>query len=280
MLFPSLLQGEKVAESIVRQLDRIRMVQTHFDAVAIIRGGGGDIGLAGYNRYELTRQIALFPLPVITGIGHATNETVTEMVSFRNCITPTDLGGFLLQQFHNFSVPVQEAQRILTETSRQLLKDSLYHLLETVTNFQTQTTNFLHASTRILIHQATGIRGFTGFFIRNKRDILTRSSIQMKSGVARVTKTSHVRLTDCMATLRTRAVRLIRDWKSTVDTLSKQLHLLDPVRVLSRGYTITLLNGKPVYTSHEVSPGDILKTITSEGSITSTATEIQSEPSP
>lgn len=277
MLFPSLLQGEKVAESIGRQLDRIRLVQDHFDAVAIIRGGGGDIGLAGYNHYELAKQVALFPLPVITGIGHATNETVVEMVSFRNCITPTDLGGFLIQQFHNVSVPVKEAQRILTEATRQLLKDSAYRLQETAANFRVRTTNFLHSATRMLIQQATGIRGFTGFFIRNNRDILTRSSRLMKSGMARITTSSRVRLADCITGCHTQAGRLIQDRKSLVEALSKQLHLLDPDRVLSRGYTITLMHGKPVRASTEVIPGDFLKTITFDGSIQSTVTEIQSE---
>ena len=280
MLFPSLLQGEKVAESIGRQFERIRLVRHHFDAVAIIRGGGGDIGLAGYNHYELARQVALFPLPVITGIGHATNETVVELVSYRNCITPTDSAGFLIQQFHNVSVPLQEAQRILTETTRHLLKDSAYLLQETAGNFRTRTTHFLHSATRMLIHQATGIRGFTGFFIRNNRDILTRSSYLLTSGTARIMTASHVCLTSHLATCRSQAVRLISDRKSMVEALLKQLNLLDPNKVLSRGYTITLVNGKPIRTITEVTTGDSLKTITFNGSIISTATEIQPEPTP
>ena len=46
MLFPSLLQGDKAADSIINQLKRIKKVIYHFDVVAIIRGGGGDVGLA------------------------------------------------------------------------------------------------------------------------------------------------------------------------------------------------------------------------------------------
>ncbi|MFH1160742.1 MAG: exodeoxyribonuclease VII large subunit [bacterium] len=258
MLFPSLLQGEKVAESIGRQLERIRLVQRHFDAVAIIRGGGGDIGLAGYNQYELARQVALFPLPVITGIGHATNETVTEMVAFRNCITPTDLAGFLIQQFHNFSVPVKEAQRVVADAGRQILSDERRNLIESAVNFRNRTRHFLASSARMLIHQATGIRGFTGFFIRNNRDILAQSSHLLLIGTA----------------------RLITDRSTAVETLTRQMELLDPKRVLSRGYSITMVNEKPVRSSSQVIPGDSLKTITFDGSIISTATEIQPEPKP
>lgn len=71
-LFPSLLQGEKAVEGIINQLTRIKKVINHFDAVAIIRGGGGDIGLSCYNNYQLSKEFALFPIPVITGIGHST----------------------------------------------------------------------------------------------------------------------------------------------------------------------------------------------------------------
>jgi exodeoxyribonuclease VII large subunit len=256
MLFPSLLQGEKVAESIGRQLERIRLVRSHFDAVAIIRGGGGDIGLSGYNQYELARHVALFPLPVITGIGHATNETVTEMVAFRNCITPTDLAGFLIQQFHNFSVPVKEARRIIVESGRQLLSDERRNLITAAGNFRSRIRDYLASSTRILIQHTTGIRGFGGFFIRTCREKL-------------ISEFRH---------LGNEACRLTHDRVTRIAELEKWVALLDPKRVLSRGYTITLHGRKFIRRATDVKPGDPLKTITFEGSILSTTNQIQPEP--
>lgn len=110
-LFPALLQGDKSVPSIIRQLANIAEKTTEFDAVAIIRGGGGDVGLSSYNNYQLAKAIAIFPIPVITGIGHSTNETVSEMVAYRNAITPSELADFLIQKFHQFAIPVDEAQR-------------------------------------------------------------------------------------------------------------------------------------------------------------------------
>ncbi|HSJ12196.1 MAG TPA: exodeoxyribonuclease VII large subunit, partial [Gillisia sp.] len=80
-LFPAVLQGEKAVTTIISQMDRIRELKGVFDAVAIIRGGGGEVGLSCYDNYELAKTIATFPLPVLTGIGHSTNETVSELVS-------------------------------------------------------------------------------------------------------------------------------------------------------------------------------------------------------
>lgn len=110
-LFPALLQGDKSVPSIIKQLAVIAEQTDAFDAVAIIRGGGGEVGLSSYNNYLLARAIAIFPIPVLTGIGHSTNETVSEMVAYKNAITPSELADFLIQKFHNFAIPVDEAQR-------------------------------------------------------------------------------------------------------------------------------------------------------------------------
>src|SRR5690606_3676084 len=89
LLFPAVLQGEKAVSTIVEQLEKIKQNFRHFDAVAILRGGGGEIGLSCYDSYELARAIAKFPIPVLSGIGHSTNQTVSELVSWQSFITPT-----------------------------------------------------------------------------------------------------------------------------------------------------------------------------------------------
>ena len=101
-LFPSLLQGDNAIESLIQALETVERLKHHFDCVLIIRGGGGDIGLSCYNDYELSKTIANFPIPVLTGIGHSTNETVSEMVSCKNTITPTELADFILNHFREF----------------------------------------------------------------------------------------------------------------------------------------------------------------------------------
>lgn len=139
MLFPSLLQGDLAVDAIMNQLQRIKKVIHHFDIVAIIRGGGGDVGLSCYNDYNLSKEIAAFPLPVFTGIGHSTNETVVEMISHTNSITPTKLAEFLIQKFHNFNVPVQESERIVSEFAIRILEEKSKGLSETTKYFQSVT---------------------------------------------------------------------------------------------------------------------------------------------
>jgi len=136
MLFPSLLQGDSAVQSIIGQLNQIRKVQHHFDLVAIIRGGGGDVGLSCYNNYALSKEVALFPLPVLSGIGHSTNQTVVEMISHNNSITPTKLAELLIQLFHNFSVPLKENEKIIIQKSKTLIEDNGRELQEGIKYFQ------------------------------------------------------------------------------------------------------------------------------------------------
>lgn len=121
-LFPALLQGDKSVPSIIKQLAVIAEKQDDFDAVAIVRGGGGEVGLSSYNNYLLAKAIAIFPIPVLTGIGHSTNETVSEMVAYKNAITPSELADFLIQKFHNFAIPVDDAQRRMINACQLIFK--------------------------------------------------------------------------------------------------------------------------------------------------------------
>lgn len=129
-LFPALLQGDKSIPSIIRQLAVIAERIHEFDAVAIIRGGGGEVGLSSYNNYLLAKAIALFPLPVLTGIGHSTNETVSEMVAYKNAITPSELADFLIQKFHQFAIPVDESLRRIIEATKSRFIQEQRHLDE------------------------------------------------------------------------------------------------------------------------------------------------------
>lgn len=119
-LYPAILQGDRSIDAIVGQLKVIESHKEKFDAVAIIRGGGGEVGLTSFNHYRLARAVALFPIPVLTGIGHSTNETVTEMVAHLNAITPTELAESLLQKFHAFSLQVELLESGLISAARAL----------------------------------------------------------------------------------------------------------------------------------------------------------------
>lgn len=246
-LFPALLQGDRSVDSIRAQLKRIRKVKDHFDIVAIIRGGGGDVGLSSYNNYALAREIAQFPIPVLTGIGHSTNETVAEMIAYKNAITPTELADYLLQKFHNFSVPVQKAREFITERSRRLLRDEKLQLWNAVKYFKSVTTNSLQENNNAVRSEINRVSRLVSFFLRKERE---QGLVLMK-------------------TLRKSSADFAAGKRASLLNLERTVNIMDPVHVVRRGFTITLRNGKAVKSFTEVLPGDTLTTITADGIIVS-----------
>lgn len=135
-LFPALLQGDKSVPSIIKQLAVIAEKISRYDAVAIIRGGGGEVGLSSYNNYLLARAIAIFPIPVLTGIGHSTNYTVSEMVAYKNAITPSELADFLIQKFHNFAIPIDRSAERIQQLILARFKEERNTLAQLATHIQ------------------------------------------------------------------------------------------------------------------------------------------------
>ena len=88
-LFPAVMQGDRVEETIIGALDRIAREQEHWDVVVIIRGGGATSDLSGFDTYDLAANCAQFHLPIITGLGHERDDTVLDMVAHTRVKTPT-----------------------------------------------------------------------------------------------------------------------------------------------------------------------------------------------
>ena len=95
-LFPAVMQGEQVPESIISALESV-LQEPDFNLVVIIRGGGASSDLSDYDSYELAACIAQYPLPVLTGIGHERDETVLDFVSHTRVKTPTAAAAFIIE---------------------------------------------------------------------------------------------------------------------------------------------------------------------------------------
>lgn len=269
MLFPALLQGDKSPESILDQLQRIRRVIKHFDAVAIIRGGGGDVGLSSYNNYQLAKAVAGFPIPVFTGIGHSTNETVTELVAHVNAITPSKLADFLIQQFHNFSVPVNQASKKISELSQQLIRDSRQQLTEEMRLFKSVTGSRLALNFQVLNIARKETKQHAMAALNQKHAHLRMMQISATRHPPLLINRFKNQLQQSGVLLEKSAAAFFKNSHRDISSLGQQLKLLHPENVLKRGYSITLLNGKTVTAASQLKHEDELETMLYRGKIKS-----------
>lgn len=123
-LFPAIMQGTRVEETILAALDSIAAQEDRWDAVVIIRGGGAVTDLSDFDSYPLAAAIAQFPLPVFTGIGHDRDETVLDRVAHRALKTPTAVAAFLLDhQCAHLSRLLDLQQRLTQAALRRLERE-------------------------------------------------------------------------------------------------------------------------------------------------------------
>jgi len=109
-LFPATMQGEQVEASVISALNRIYADAGRFDVVCILRGGGATADLSGFDTLMLAENVAQFPLPVITGIGHERDESILDMVSHTRVKTPTAAAAFLVDHLQRVMERIGRAE--------------------------------------------------------------------------------------------------------------------------------------------------------------------------
>lgn len=274
MLFQAYLQGDVAIDSIKGQLKRIEKVKDHFDVVVIVRGGGGEVGLSCYNNYELCKAIATFPLPVLTGIGHSTNMTVSELVAFRNAITPTELADFLLQTFHDFSVPVVEAGRALRTYSKRLLELNNQRFTSETKHFKNSAQLYLNEAKNTLLQKSQQFKNDAKTFVQQKRDAIFYAQKDADAHIKRVFRTERDRISELEIQLPQKMHISLDIQQRNINQLENMVRLMDPKNVLKRGYSITTIDGKTVNKKMKLKEGSIIQTTTFDFDIESTILKI------
>ena len=246
-LFQTVMQGGQVEPGIISALDRINGREEEFDAVVIIRGGGATADLSGFDTLELAENVANFPLPVITGIGHERDESVLDMVAFLRVKTPTAAASFLIDQLAATLARVENAQRTLAEGVRRKLeteKMRLRHFGSHIPVLFSLVRTKQEARLDALFHRLAERMG----------ESLHRSAFHLDALMQQALPPLHLRLSEASHRL---------------EILDQRVRLLDPSLLLKRGYSITLHNGRAVRSAGELKAGDVITTRFAEGEIES-----------
>ena len=120
-LFPAIMHGEGTGQSIIAALEKIYTIINQFDCVVIIRGGGATSDMSGFDTLELAENVANFPIPIITGIGHERDESILDMVSHMRVKTPTAAAALLIDHLKIVLDTINNSQNSITRSVQQKL---------------------------------------------------------------------------------------------------------------------------------------------------------------
>src|SRR4030042_2269851 len=135
-LYHSSMQGQEAEASIVSALRKIKEHRDLYNAVVIVRGGGSQIDLSCFDSYGLAVEVAQFPLPVITGIGHERDDTIVDIAAHTKLKTPTAAAEFLLSGMRSFEERLLNAQRTLIHLIEESMKEENHRFQYLVQQFR------------------------------------------------------------------------------------------------------------------------------------------------
>ena len=247
-LFAATMQGEDVERSIIKALNAINDRCDDFDCVVIIRGGGATSDMSGFDALELAENVANFPLPIITGIGHDRDECILDMVSHTRVKTPTAAAALLIDNLNTAERRIDDArQRIANLTSRKMEVEKLR-----------------------LSRLAERLPALFGS-VKDKQE--ARLDILQE----RLFRLAEIRLSNCEnivgqleKKISLTAEHLLMVEKHRLELLEGRAQNLDPQLLLRRGYSITLVGGKALRDPSQVKQGDKIETRLEKGTIIST----------
>ena len=244
-LFPATMQGEGVEQSVIAALDSINAEWEQFDCVVIIRGGGATSDLSGFDTLALAENVANFPLPIITGIGHERDESVLDMISFQRVKTPTAAAAFLVNHLTEVYARVVNAQEAIVQNVKHRL--------------QVEKMRLDRLSNTIPV-QFSLVKTKQGAYLDR---LMSRLSTNVQSKLSEAQRHFEILSQNIQPILE----RKMLNESHRLQLLSQRIQAQDPELLLKRGYSITLKDGKSIRSASQLKSGDIIETRFAEGSV-------------
>ena len=257
-LFPAIMQGEGVEQSIIDALGRIFSEYSDysehsdysdcpFDCVVIIRGGGATSDMSGFDTLALAENVANFPLPIITGIGHDRDESILDMVSHTRVKTPTAAAAFLIDHLKTIMDILNDSQEQIVRLAQQKL-----------TYYKSQFSAIAEVLPRL----------FSNVKVRQEARLDALNNRLILSSGNRLSALNS-RLSTLAEHLPILLDRRLMAEKHRLQLIEEKAKSLDPALLLSRGYSITMKDGKIVRDPQTLRHGDEIETRLEKGTIKS-----------
>ena len=200
------VQGEKVESEICEALDYFNQ-QQNVDAVVIVRGGGSKTDLSWFDNKKIAEKIAFMQTPVITGIGHRTDFTITDMVAFSFQQTPSIAATFFIERINEFLDGIDSLSIEIAHNSQNFTKLELQNLIEIKKQINRESTLFLERDKKELEENRKNLLFYYKEFFKNIRETIKQYSLRIDSS----DPINIIRLGFSVSKIRGKTIKSIKD---------------------------------------------------------------------
>jgi exodeoxyribonuclease VII large subunit len=257
VLYPAPVQGIGSAEKIVLAI-QLANSRAECDVLILCRGGGSIEDLWAFNEEIVARAIAASEIPIVSGVGHETDSTIADFVADERAPTPTAAAQRVVPDRHALLRGLRDQAQHLQRAQRNRLQSAM------------QTVDYLQ---RRLVHPAQQLRRHAQqlgqlqqrmqrtFIYRQRQQSWQCQSLMQR---LRAASSGFARLQDRQTNLADRlskAMRVRQEQRlSRVDNAAQHLILLNPQKVLARGYSLVQdANGSVVSDAGQLAVGAELR---------------------
>lgn len=239
----SSVQGKEAENELVETFKKIYYSNSSYDAVVVIRGGGSKTDFLVFDTYNVSRVIARFPIPVITGIGHHADVSIVDMMAHTSTKTPTQAAEFIISGNRRFEDLITDfkqrfglvAQKMIGKAGRHLhefelaLVEKPRRLLSNRINALVTANNRLSTAARNSIGHHASVLG------TRLTDLKVNLSLRLSKERNQV---QHI-----FTTLKTTSGQIINTEKLTLDRFHSAIKLASPENIVKRGFAIIRKKG-------------------------------------
>lgn len=266
--FPAMVQGDRAIKELVTAINKAN--QYNVDIIVIVRGGGSKMDLNVFNDYEIAKAICQSRLPVLTGIGHETDEVVADLVARKREITPTAVAKFLYVRAGVFRSELQTGFDSILKMALGLInasKDEFNHTSKYLIHFTQNSIRESNTQLKDSIHQlhigvTEAIEGE-----RSQLDLALSKAVTHALNTVAFKKSTE--LGAQLDKIKMMSENLLEKGRIQVGNLAELLGLLNPEELLKKGYTISTINNIDLTKYDGELTGATLKTLSDKNLVTS-----------
>ena len=274
----SSVQGAESEKEMVNSLISIFNSGIKYDCVVFIRGGGAKTDFLVFDSYSLSRTVAKFPIPVITGIGHHMDVSIVDLMSHTSTKTPTKAAEFIVshnQQFEEKIILLQKAVIIKSQGLMGKLLQSIGAINLTIINKSrlilglrkdALTSNqqiVINKTKTLLFNHGNRLTSYNQIVINKTKTIIYNNSTKLVallnnllSKPKSITSNKSNDLSNLISNLKIFSSKYLVNQRGYLGHYESVIRLMSPKSILKRGFAIVSKKGKVVRNADGISVGE------------------------
>ena len=264
------VQGESAAQQMVNRLIEIYESHKPYDAVVIVRGGGTPTDFLHFDSYLLSKAVARFPIPIITGIGHTGNQSIVDLMAFNATIAPTKAAECIIAHNRTFEEKIINFQKSIISKTNELIARHQIFLNNVNSKIISKTKDILSENAQYISRiNSVIVTGANNFLIQQKERLQPLLNKIIQKTVLMI-DSNKFNLNKYIYTIKSSAVHLLDVKQYNLNYYIQLIRHLSPANVLKRGYSLIYQNGKIVKDPSTIQRGSEITNLLYDTEIIST----------